>query len=185
MGSDEGAPHERPLPLVPPPPRVSPAKGRSSRLKIHLDRFLDEFPYRHHVGQDPVLFVRRYSESVDREIVGFVASALSYGNVKAVLTSVEAVISRMGPHPAAFVLGFDPNRDGSVFKGFQHRWNNGTDVSVLLWILRRFLEEYGSVEKCYGRRPVIAGTFRRKNSGRIFLKSPGFRARAVLFEARP
>ena len=143
----EGAPRERPLSRVPPPPCVVPrGTGLSPRLKRHLDRFLDGFPRAHHVGQDPVQFVRRYEDSADREIVGFVASAFSYGNVKAVLSSVETIVSRMGPHPAEFVASFDPRRTGGVFKGFQHRWNNSKDLSVLLWILRRLLEEHGSLE---------------------------------------
>ena len=126
--------------------RVSAGQGLTPSLKRHLDQFLDGFPRERHVGQDPVQFVHRYDNAVDQEIVGFVASAFSYGNVKAVLNTVEAVVSRMGAHPGEFVASFDPRRDGVVFKGFQHRWNNHKDLSVLLWILRRFLEEDGSLQ---------------------------------------
>ncbi len=146
----KGAPYERPFSFVPTrttPPRVSVGKkGLAPSLKRHLDRFLDAFPREHHVDQDPVQFAHRYRDSVDQEIVGFIASAFSYGNVKAVLNTVEAIVSRMGVHPAEFVASFDPRRNGRIFTGFQHRWNNQKDLSVLLWILRRCLEEYGSLE---------------------------------------
>ncbi len=125
---------------------VSAGTGLSPHLKRHLDRFLDDFPREFHVGQDPVQFVRRYPDPPDREVVGFIASAFSYGNVKSVLASVEAIVSRMGDHPADFVARFNPRVDGWVFTGFQHRWNNHRDLSVLLWILRRFLEEDGSLQ---------------------------------------
>jgi uncharacterized protein (TIGR02757 family) len=145
----KGAPYERPLSLVLPrtsPSRVRVGMAHSTSLKRHLDRFLDDFPREEHVGQDPVQFVHRYGDPSDREIVGFVASAFAYGNVKSVLNTVETIVSRMGAHPAEFVTSFDPRRDGRVFRGFQHRWNNQKDLSVLLWILRRLLEEYGSLE---------------------------------------
>ena len=146
----EGVPNERPLSIVSPlttPSFVSAGKkALAMRLKRYLDQFLDGFPREYHMAQDPVVFVHRYAHPADREIIGFVASAFSYGNVKAVLNSVEAIVSRMGAHPAEFVMSFDPYRDGGVFKGFQHRWNNQKDLSVLLWILRRFLEEHGSLE---------------------------------------
>ena len=95
---------------------------------------------------DPVRFVHRYDDATDREIVGFIAAAFAYGNVRSVLSTVEAIVSRMGPHPARFVAEFDPQRDRRAFRGFYHRWNNDRDLSVLLWILGRFLADHGSIE---------------------------------------
>ena len=114
-----------------------------------MDRFLETYPKASHVAMDPVQFVRRYDETVDREIVGFVAAAFAYGNVKSVLKTVEGIVSRMGPRPSQFIAAFDPRRDARVFKGFQHRWNSQTDLVVLLWILRRLIEDHGSLEVAF------------------------------------
>ena len=115
-------------------------------LKHYLDGFLDSFPKERHVETDPVQFVHRYSDPADREVVGFVAAAFSYGNVKSVIRSVERVVARLGDHPAQFIASFDPRRDARVFRGFYHRWNTGQDVAVLLWILARMIEEHGSLQ---------------------------------------
>ncbi len=115
-------------------------------LKHHLDHFLDTFPREDHVQKDPVQFVHRFSEPADREIVGFVAAAFSYGNVTSVIRSVGAIVERMGSHPARFVSGFEPRRDAGIFRGFYHRWNTERDLVVLLWILKRMVEEHGSLE---------------------------------------
>jgi uncharacterized protein (TIGR02757 family) len=122
---------------------------RSARLKHYLDRFLDSFQTDIHVRFDPVQFVRRYSSSADREVVGFIAASFAYGNVKSVLKTVEGIVAALGPHPANFVAAFDPLRDGRRFRGFRHRWNNQRDLLVLLWILRRLLEEHGSLELAF------------------------------------
>ncbi len=124
-------------------------------LKHHLDHFLDTFPRERHVEMDPVQFVHRFSEPADREVVGFVAAALSYGNVVSVLRIVDAIVERMGDHPAEFVSRFEPRRDARIFRGLYHRWNSDTDVVVLLWILRRMVEEHGSLQSVVAEEMAV------------------------------
>ena len=100
---------------------------------------------------DPVQFVHRYSNAADREVVGFIASAFAYGNVRSVLRSVDGILSRMGTQPAEFIAAFDPERDGGAFRGFRHRWNNDRDLTTLLWILGRLIESFGSLERAVAR----------------------------------
>jgi uncharacterized protein (TIGR02757 family) len=95
---------------------------------------------------DPVHIVRRYVSREDREIVGFCAAALAFGRVASVLQSVEALLRVMGPHPAAFVRGFDPAVQGPPLAPLVHRWIRGRDLVALLLILQRMLREDGSIE---------------------------------------
>jgi len=115
-------------------------------LKHHLDTFLDNFPKEKHLGSDPVQFVHRYQDPVDREIVGLIASVFAYGNVKIVLRTVNNVLSYLGPAPLRTIASFDPRRDSRRLRGFYHRFNTSRDLAVLFWIIRRALEEYGSLE---------------------------------------
>ena len=128
-----------------------------AKLRRYLDGYLDSFPTEDHVENDPVGFVHRYDERADREIVGFIASAFAYGNVQSVLSSVEDILGRMGPHPAQFVAAFEPERDARVFRNFRHRWNNERDLVVLLWILGRLLRSYGSLERAVVNRLEFPG----------------------------
>lgn len=143
-------------------------------LKHYLDGFLDSFPKERHIEMDPVQFVHRYSDPMDREVVGFVAAAFSYGNVKGVLRSVERVVGRMGEHPAQFIASFDPRRDAWVFRGFYHRWNTDKDVAVLLWILGRMIEEHGSLQT------AIAGGIEPRN-GSVAPALERFSSKALCF----
>jgi uncharacterized protein (TIGR02757 family) len=95
---------------------------------------------------DPVELVRPYSSREDREIAGFIASALAFGNVSAVMASVRDALARMGSSPAAFVRAFEPDRDSRVFDGFVHRWTRGRDVAALVMILGTMCRTAGSIE---------------------------------------
>ena len=121
-------------------------------LKFHLDNFLDNFPREKHLSNDPVQFVHRYEDPRDREVVGLIASAFAYGNVKSVLRSVGAALKFLGPSPAQTIASFDPRKDARRLRGFYHRFNTSRDLAVLFWIIRRALEEYGSLESAFSSR---------------------------------
>jgi uncharacterized protein (TIGR02757 family) len=114
-------------------------------LRSGLDTLYAEFNADHSAA-DPVWMVRRFDRADDREIVGFIASALAFGRVQSVLNSIEGMLAVMGPSPAAFVRRFDPARDRHCFAHLVHRWTNGADFAAMVWILRQMLDRSGSVE---------------------------------------
>jgi uncharacterized protein (TIGR02757 family) len=120
-----------------------------SSLKHHLDNFIDTFPREKHLSNDPVQFVHRYDDSPDREIAGIIASAFAYGNVKSVLRTVDSALSYLGSSPARTIATFDPRKDMRRLRSFYHRFNTSRDLAVLFWILRRTLEDYGSLESAF------------------------------------
>ncbi len=122
------------------------AAARDPNLKRYLDRFLAGFAFDDHLSNDPVQFVRAYPEREDREVAGFIASAFAYGNVRMVVRSVDRILKALGPHPARFARSFEPESGKRLVRGFCHRWNTSRDVDVLVWILGRLLEAYGSLE---------------------------------------
>jgi uncharacterized protein (TIGR02757 family) len=95
---------------------------------------------------DPIELVRPFARPEDREVAGFIAAALAFGNVRAVMQSVANVLERMGPSPAAFTRDFSPRRDGAPFAELVHRWIRGDDIVALIWVLRQMLERSGSLE---------------------------------------
>src|SRR5689334_6852270 len=118
-------------------------------LKYHLDNFLDNFSREKHLSSDPVQFVHRYDDPRDREIVGLIASVFAYGNVKSVLRTVDAALGYLGPSPVNTIAAFEPRRDIRRLRGFYHRFNTSRDLAVLFWIIRRVMEEYGSLEAAF------------------------------------
>src|SRR5678815_3180363 len=117
-----------------------------SSLKHHLDNFLAQFPKEKHLSNDPVQFLHRYDDPRDREIVGLIASAFAYGNVKSVLRTVDTALGYLGPSPSRTIASFDPRQHSRPLRGFYHRFNTARDLAALFWIIRRATETYGSLE---------------------------------------
>ena len=90
--------------------------------------------------------MRPFANPADREIAGFCAAALAFGRVASVLSSIDTLLRIMGPHPAEYVRGFEPQAPHPELRAMVHRWTKGVDIAALLWILRQMLEEAGSVE---------------------------------------
>ncbi len=114
------------------------------RYRVVLDAQYDDFN-REDSAADPVQIVRRYHAPADREIAGFCAAALAFGRVASVLQSIERLFAILGPAPAEFVRRFEPAVHPEL-RPLVHRWVNGRDLAALLLVLRRMLEEGGSLE---------------------------------------
>ncbi len=139
---------------------MSPVQARIARhdvLKPALDRLYGAFNVPDSAS-DPIHVVRRYPRLDDREVVGFIASALAFGRVASVIASVESVCRVLGPAPAEFIRQFDPARDGTPLRGLVHRWTRGEDFVALLWVLRTLIEQHGSLERCFALGHVPAAT---------------------------
>ncbi len=88
----------RARPLHPGP--VRPAAS-SRRLRAVLDAVRADCNVKKRRGKDPVEFVHRYADPLDQELVAVVASALAFGNVKALCAKIEDALDRIGPGIAA------------------------------------------------------------------------------------
>lgn len=126
----------------------------SVHLRAALDTLYDHFNIDRAVA-DPVWIVRRFERPDDREVAGFIAAALAFGRVQSVLNSVEGMLAVMGPSPAAFVRGFDPDRDRRAFDHLVHRWTRGSDMAALVWLMHQMFATSGSLETFFadGHRP--------------------------------
>jgi uncharacterized protein (TIGR02757 family) len=125
--------------------RRSSLSRNSEALRPRLDELYRTFDHPD-AASDPVHIVRRFSAPDDREVVGFCAAALAFGRVASVLNSIESLLMAMGPHPAAFVRSFNPERDRAGIDPLVHRWIRGRDLVALMLILQRMLRESGSIE---------------------------------------
>ncbi len=122
-----------------------PRPAELARLKPTLDRLYEQYNHADRVA-DPIEIARRYADPADREIVGFCAAALAFGRVASVLQSIERLLAVMGASPAAFLAGFEPRRDASLFDDLGHRWTRGRDLAALAWVLAQIVRSHGSIE---------------------------------------
>ena len=62
--------------------------------------------------------------------------------------SLTNLFERMGESPHAFVKGFG-KAERKKLSGFKHRFTTGQDISDLLMLLHKILNQYGSIEKFF------------------------------------
>jgi uncharacterized protein (TIGR02757 family) len=172
------------------------SRAHTNALREQLDRLYHGFNAPNSLV-DPIELVRPYARRDDREVAGFIASALAFGNVTAVMASVKAALALIGPSPAAFVRAFDPDRDGAAFSSFVHRWTRGRDLMALVWVLHQMLERNGSIERFFaaGDEPSAADvtpgleSFSRRAMAldltRVYGRRPPGRTGVPYFFSRP
>lgn len=124
-------------------------------LKTILDR-LYESRSPVHLANDPLSFCHKYEDPRDREVVGLVASSLAYGNVKAILASLESIFSRMSPSPRRYLENFDPAEGLKRFAGFKYRFHDARDLCALFLAICTMIEEADSIQEYFlaGHDPV-------------------------------
>lgn len=114
------------------------------KLKKCLDRLFDDYGTRY-LDSDPVGLVHRYSSPEDREVAGFIVSALAYGGAGQIRKSAEKILSLTGSSPADFARTLTQKKLLEIFRVFKHRWTDGGDIAYLFWILGRIIKKNGSV----------------------------------------
>jgi uncharacterized protein (TIGR02757 family) len=123
---------------------------RRDQLRLRLDELYRQYDHRF-VTPDPLEFVRAQSTDADREVVGLVASSLAFGTVAQIKRSIGAVLDALGPRPAEAVAALDPRALAARLASFRHRWVDGRDVAVLLFLARQMRESHGSIEAFFAR----------------------------------
>ena len=125
-------------------------------LRETLERFYREYDFQERLRNDPVRFLHRYEDPRDIEVVGFIASCLSYGRIALFSPVVERILQGLGRHPYLAVLNFDPKADGKYLKGVYYRFNRQEDIVCLIYILGQVLRQWRSIEHAFSHCCQVA-----------------------------
>ena len=121
-----------------------------TQIKDVLEKLYAKYNRRDVIKPDPMQFLYRYSNRADMEIAGFLAAELAYGRVQQIERSLTNLLGRMGDSPFEFIRDFD-ERKRAKLKDFKHRFTTGDDISDLLSLLKKVLNQHGSIEKFFLR----------------------------------
>ena len=123
---------------------------RIIQIRVILERLYARYNRSRFIKTDPLQFVYQYSNRADMEIAGFLAAELAYGRVQQIEKSLVDLLGRMGDSPFKFVQNFDKQKRAKL-KNFKHRFTTGDDISDLLMLLKKVLNQYDSIEKFFLR----------------------------------
>ncbi len=118
--------------------------------KALLERLYARYNHRAFVPPDPLQFVYRYSEARDMEIAAFLAASLAYGRVRHIERSLTQLFDRMDNAPYEFTSRCN-ERSRAALRSFRHRFTAGDDLSDLLSLFRRVLDDHGSLEAFFAK----------------------------------
>jgi len=119
-------------------------------IKTVLEKLYHRYNRYELIKPDPLQFVYHYSKPRDMEIAGLLAAELAYGRVQQIQKSLTGLFGRMGASPFEFVLNFDKQKRRKL-ENFKHRFTSGGDISDLLELLKRVLNQYGGIEEFFVR----------------------------------
>lgn len=114
-------------------------------LKTRLEKLYTKYNKKSLISPDPLQFVYNYDNPLDKEIIALISSALAYGNVRQIQTSLTKLFACLGPHPHDFVSNFTV-RERKKLKSFKHRFNSADDIADLLMVLKTIYKQNESLE---------------------------------------
>ncbi len=113
-----------------------------------LERLYSKYNHRARIKPDPLQFVYHYTEPADMEVAGLLSAVLAYGRVQQIEKNLNDLFNRMGASPYAFVFDFNKAKQQKL-SSFKHRFTAGKDIADLLSVLKKVLQEKGSIEKFF------------------------------------
>ena len=122
--------------------------SKKSAIRDVLEKLYRKYNRQELIKPDPLQFVYKYSGRTDMEIAGLLSAVLAYGRVEQIQNSLTKLLSIIGDSPYAFIMDFGPAHRRRLH-GFKHRFTSGDDISDLLMLLKKILEQSGSIENYF------------------------------------
>jgi len=132
-------------------PRTIPELKDRSDLRDRLDLLYAENNKPHFILSDPVQFLHRYKDPLDREIAAFLVATIAWGRRDLILKSAEKMFAIMGQNLYAFVVKGDFKKLGNCSeKGNPiHRTFFMADLLYFCRGLKACYAKYGSLEELF------------------------------------
>jgi len=112
-------------------------------LKVFLDEKVEQYNHPDFIELDPIQIPHLYRAKEDREIAGFLAATIAWGNRVSIIKSAHRMMDLMGNSPYDFLLNHR-EKHLEKFDGFVHRTFSSTDFLYFIHALKHiYLEKDG------------------------------------------
>ena len=124
-----------------------------------LERLYDRYNNESFIEADPISVPHSFTRPVDREIAGFLAATIAWGNRRAIVQSAHRMMRYMDNAPEDFVRNATET-DMEYLRTYVHRTFNGVDFQDFVRGLRHIITEWGSVGNYFETRYEEHGDLR-------------------------
>lgn len=122
-----------------------------------LERLYDRYDRPEFIECDPIAVPHRYTDPADREIAGFLAATIAWGNRKTIVRNGHRMMHCMDDAPADFVRHAS-ERELATLDRFVHRTFNGGDLRDFVVALRRVNAAHGGLGAFFESRYEASGS---------------------------
>lgn len=106
---------------------------------------------------DPVSIPHQYGQKEDREISGFLAATIAWGQRPRIIRNAQRLMKLMDNAPHDFILNHE-DQDLQRFEGFVHRTFNYDDLVFFLTSLKNLYRHKGGLEKAFAAKKLEVNT---------------------------
>ena len=124
-----------------------------------LEQLHDRYNNESFIEADPISVPHSFTNPIDREIAGFLAATIAWGNRRAIVKSAHRMMRYMDNAPEDFVRNATDG-DMEYLRSYVHRTFNGVDFQDFVRGLRHILTEWGSVGNYFETRYEEHGNLR-------------------------
>lgn len=115
-----------------------------------LDTAVHRYNTPEFIEDDPISVPHAFSRVQDREIMGFWAAMLAWGQRKTIIQSARRLAELMDGAPYEFVVGHEEH-DRERFLTFKHRTFQATDALYFLEFFQNYYRRCDSLETAFSR----------------------------------
>jgi len=115
-----------------------------TELKSFLDEKLELYGGPDFIKTDPVSLPHAFSTKEDREIIGFLAATIAWGQRTTILKNMQKLVALLDEAPYEFVMEADKS-DLKRFAHFVHRTFNGDDCQYFIRALMYIYRDQGGL----------------------------------------
>ena len=109
-----------------------------------LETLHDRYNRAEFIEPDPISIPHSFERTEDKEIAGFLAATIAWGNRKAIVKSARRMVEMMDNTPFDFTMNAS-ERDLQPLLRYVHRTFNGQDFTDFILGLRHICRKWGSV----------------------------------------
>ena len=124
-----------------------------------LETLHDKYNRAEFIEADPISIPHSFTDNRDREIAGFLAATIAWGNRRAIVQSAHRMMRYMDNAPEDFVRNATES-DMEYLRTYVHRTFNGVDFQDFVRGLRHIITEWGSVGNYFETRYEEHGDLR-------------------------
>lgn len=125
-----------------------------------LESLHDRYNTPDFIDADPISVPHSFHTTTDREIAGFMAATIAWGNRRAIVQSSHRMMRYMDGAPADFVANAS-DREIEALQSFVHRTFNGEDFKTFVRSLRHIISGWGSIGNYFEQRYAECGDMRK------------------------